>query len=176
MEPTLLKTSLARSIMEPGEPGPELFSCWIPGEAKTFQRRGRVIHLPNGGIRHSNFMSPRSAEWKAWMRVCIEIAMEELGLAAPESGPVWLRMWFTLKKPKSKRKTDFYPTSKPDLTNLEKLAEDALLGLVLVDDSQVIMKQCGKRYHSSQPEGVHIYVGRMHSAYDGTGGHGFKGR
>jgi Holliday junction resolvase RusA-like endonuclease len=53
---------------------------------------------------------------------------------------------------------DFH-TKKPDLTKLIRSTEDALTGIIWVDDSQVIMRTDEKRYASSDEfEGVKIII------------------
>lgn len=50
---------------------------------------------------------------------------------------------------------------RPDLTNYQKAAEDALTGLLYQDDSQVVMVHSGKRY-TDEPEGyTHITVAEI---------------
>lgn len=44
------------------------------------------------------------------------------------------------------RAGDVMPTSKPDGDNYQKIAGDGLNGVVWVDDSQIVMWQCLKRY------------------------------
>ncbi len=157
-----------------GEHEAPFFRCWIPGEAKSFIRRDRTFNLPGGKVGRLNYMNPRSAEWKSWMKFRIEMAMEELGLSVPYSGAVWYRAVCVLPKSKSARKSDFYHIKKPDKTNMDKLMEDALIGLVIVDDSQVVDGQFIKKYHSEALTGIYLELGKMGVAFDGTDGHGFK--
>jgi len=57
-------------------------------------------------------------------------------------GPVKLIMTFLREA--NTRPSKAPPITRPDLTNYEKAAEDALTGLLFVDDSQVVEKHCSK--------------------------------
>lgn len=77
----------------------------------------------------------------------------------PIKGPVHLSLIFEMPIPKSaskKKKLDMLenkikPTTRPDLTNLQKLIEDCLIGSVIVDDNQVISVN-SKKLYSSHPQ------------------------
>jgi Holliday junction resolvase RusA-like endonuclease len=63
------------------------------------------------------------------------------------TGPVALTMTFTLVRPPSvsaKRRPQ--PTVKPDLSKLYRAAEDAMTGIVFVDDAQVVEATVRKVY------------------------------
>lgn len=71
-------------------------------------------------------------------------------------GPVEIHLDFFFNPPKSDpyRK---YHTVKPDVDKLTRAVLDALKGVVIVDDSQVVRVNSSKRY-SPQPEHVFILV------------------
>ena len=50
---------------------------------------------------------------------------------------------------------------RPDLTNYQKAAEDALTGLLYQDDSQVVMVHSGKRYTDEAEGYTHITVAEL---------------
>ena len=57
---------------------------------------------------------------------------------APIEGPISLRVWFCIARPKSHskaRRADHNHTQKPDASNMLKGLEDALNGICWVDDS-----------------------------------------
>lgn len=72
---------------------------------------------------------------------------------APFVGPLQIDFQFFLDRPKSvsprKRK---YPSSKPDLDNLEKAIQDAMEGLYYKNDSQIVMKNSVKLYAQDHKE------------------------
>ena len=84
--------------------------------------------------------------------------------------PVRLVLTFVSERPKSlpKRPTTKYPTpwawiTKPDATNMAKLAEDAVNGIVFADDSQVVDLVVHKRF--GKP-GVHIAAFELHNIHE----------
>lgn len=82
----------------------------------------------------------------------------------PLEGPLSLSLRFRLPIPKSYSKRarasmaagEIAPTSKPDLSNLVKAIEDAMNGVVFVDDSQVVRSFQTKIY--AERPGVDVRV------------------
>jgi Holliday junction resolvase RusA-like endonuclease len=73
----------------------------------------------------------------------------------PLEGPLWVEMIFCLPRPKGhfgsgrnagtlKASAPRYPTSKPDLDNLEKFAMDCCNGVAWKDDAQVVRSSSAK--------------------------------
>ncbi len=68
------------------------------------------------------------------------------------TGPLEVFMTFYRTKPKSAGKKDCWPVTRPDLSNYVKLVEDALNGLLWVDDSQIVISTLRKMYVSGEDE------------------------
>ena len=63
---------------------------------------------------------------------------------APLSGPISLRVIFSLKKPKTSKNA--FPIVRPDVDNLVKAVSDSLNGLWWNDDAQIIQLYVSKYY------------------------------
>ena len=91
---------------------------------------------------------------------------------APEKpfvGAVALELLFQMPRPKSHfgtgknsnlRKTSApdYPTGKPDVLKLTRAVEDAMTGIIYVDDAQIIFEEIKKKYSSGSFAGVEVRV------------------
>lgn len=128
---------------------PREVSFVVPGEAKTERKRQRFVK--GVGTVGKRTDVPDRADWKA--RIA-ERAFAEC--RRPLEGP--LTCEFTVVRrtpdsyPKSPTKNNPWPGywwKKPDAGNFEKLASDALTGIVWHDDAQVVRlvveKQLGDR-------------------------------
>jgi Holliday junction resolvase RusA-like endonuclease len=84
-------------------------------------------------------------------------AMEAMGGRPPYEGPVVLRICayrkmptvFSQKKRVSAERGAIAPITKPDFDNCSKLAADALNGIVIHDDAQVVSAVIHKRYSAN---------------------------
>lgn len=88
---------------------------------------------------------PEAAQFKAQARVFAIEAMREAGLP-PYDEPVGVVIHFFRAKPKSQRKHDTWPHTRPDLDNYEKLAFDAMQGVCYVDDARICRKVSDKQF------------------------------
>lgn len=79
----------------------------------------------------------------------------DLILPIPKSWPEWKKI--------EALEGNRYPTSKPDLDNLEKAVMDAMDGVVFKDDAQVVGKYSNK-YYGDEPS-VNVYVNVNKDAY-----------
>jgi Holliday junction resolvase RusA-like endonuclease len=101
-------------------------------------------------------------------------AMAEAGESFPYEGAVILRMCayrqmpraFSAKKREAAERGEIVPVSRPDVDNVTKLAADAINGIVLRDDAQIVTAIVHKRY-SDQPRLV-IIVKSFGTGADGT--------
>ena len=133
-----------------------MLAVFVRGIPKP-QGRPRIVRFPNG---KAGLKDPEaSRDWKNYVRMCVAEKVQE-----PISGPVALELWFYLPIPKSfsRRKRlaalsgEILPAKKPDLDNLVKAVLDALLGVALQDDKQIVELRAGKLYGAVP--GVEIFV------------------
>lgn len=67
------------------------------------------------------------------------------------TGPVFVRAWFFLPRPKSLPRKVSYHLKKPDLDKLLRATKDALTGVLYRDDSQVVSLTGFKAYAVNAP-------------------------
>jgi Holliday junction resolvase RusA-like endonuclease len=97
------------------------------------QRRGPGIHF---------FEKPEQADWKRTVVAQILPNKPE----APLTSPLDVRMTFFVPRPQSAPKRVKFPVKRPDCSNFVKIVEDALTGIVWVDDSQIVRLFVEKRF------------------------------
>lgn len=95
---------------------------------------------------------------KDWRRVVADAA-SEVATGELFEGPIVLSLAFYLPRPKSAPKSVLYPAKRPDLSKLIRSTEDALKGVLWVDDSQVVDLLVRKRYAGvGGPAGVFVTI------------------
>ena len=94
-------------------------------------------------------------EWEAEVR---RVVREEQARTGAEAivGPVSLHLLFYLPRPKTV--TRRWPEVRPDGDKLERAVWDALKGLLIGDDAQVVEWSGRKLYADGRPPGVEIRV------------------
>ena len=70
-------------------------------------------------------------------------------------GAIRVELDFCLIRPKSSKRE--YPTVKPDLDNYIKSVLDAMNGIILKDDSQIVSIEASKKYTSIEGIAIRIY-------------------
>lgn len=151
----------------------EFYVAGTPAPAGS--KRGFPIRRNDGSIGVA--MAPDSKKQKPWMAKVSVAARQYIDkemsfcesdmFYTPTRKPVRLTLNFCFLRPKShygtgknienvKHSAPTHHTKKPDLTKLIRAVEDALTGVVWVDDSQVIEQFTRKSY--SDCEGVWIEV------------------
>jgi Holliday junction resolvase RusA-like endonuclease len=139
------------------------FQMWAPGKpavagSKTVVPTARGPRVLDGG---SNSAREHRANWRTTLQ---QIAVEEMGDQPPFDGPIVCGFRFCMPVPKSPAKRDWFkamPIKRPDLTKLTRAAEDALSGIVWVDDSQIVAYAHDKRYAWDGRIGLHIMVSEI---------------
>jgi len=147
----------------PGKPIPQ-------GSMKGFVRKGKA-GVPTVGITSNN---PLLIQWR--MKVT-GYAMEKYGINAPLTGPVGIRLIFTLDRPQAhylpvnRKRTEpvlrtdapVFPAQAPDVDKLVRAIFDALTDAHLwQDDGQVVWCQATKVYaDATYAAGVYLTVGEM---------------
>jgi crossover junction endodeoxyribonuclease RusA len=119
------------------------------GTARAFVAGGRA-YLATDTNRPN---SPIGA-WRSAIRNLAQTAMGDQDLLA---GPVDVTATFSMPRPASLPKRVTQPDARPDLDKLARALLDAMTGVVIRDDAQVVGLQLRKRYDSDQP-GVSIHV------------------
>lgn len=84
------------------------------------------------------------------------------------TGPLKLTTIFYMPRPKChygknglRPSAPPFPDKKPDLSKLVRAIEDAMTGIVYVDDAQVVFYDVSKRYAHETKAGVVITISRM---------------
>lgn len=123
----------------------------IRGEAETGRVRFRSIHTKDGRNFASAYNPANVQKWQAHTRL---VAQESMGDHAPLEGPLRADFLIVVPVPKSfsnkkqhlAMRELLFPVTRPDCSNYLKTAEDALLGIVYRDDSQIVMLSVRKVY------------------------------
>jgi Holliday junction resolvase RusA-like endonuclease len=116
----------------------------IPGDPVS---KGRPRMTRTGHV----YTPAKTERWESFARLCASTAM--CG-NAPLSGPVSVTVTAVLRVPESwsRKKREaaeagtLLPQAKPDVDNLAKAALDALTGVVVLDDKQVVELFVAKVY------------------------------
>lgn len=127
----------------------------VPGIARTAGSKKAFANPKTGKIIVTDDSGKRGANWKA---VCAALARVEYA-ADPTRELLSIRLVFVLPRPKShyrsgKRASElrddapYWAGKKPDATKLLRSIEDALTGIVWVDDAQVVAQHVSKVYGS----------------------------
>ena len=113
-------------------------------------------------------MTPANKRQKPWIAV-VRLAAERAYQGSPLIGPIHLNIVFTLPRPRShfgsgrneaslKAKAPLYHTKTPDLTKMTRAIEDALIGVVWKDDSQVVKQTVLKAYDDKHKPGAEVTI------------------
>lgn len=138
---------------------------FVPGVAQPAGSK-RAFFRP--GMKHPSVVDANSkaAGWKTYVKQMAAACRPE----APIAGPVRLDVAFTMARPKSHYRTGknagqlrpdapVFHTHKPDALKLARGVEDALTGIMWVDDSQICNETLAKRYGPNP--GVEITVTQL---------------
>jgi Holliday junction resolvase RusA-like endonuclease len=125
-----------------------------------------VAGIPAGQGRITSFMNPKTNKVVSkhsnadkllpWRRTVADVGQQHAKL---HDGPVALDLVFFLPRPKSAPKRWIAHTKRPDLSHLTRAVEDALTGVMYLDDSQVVCEYVAKVYAmDNRPVGVLVTV------------------
>ena len=139
-----------------------------------------VIHItghpvPQGRPRaavisgHAVLYKPKQS--RQWENDARQVARQKMGSRTPLTGCLSLEMGVSLTPPQSWPSWKYEaaiegkirPTGRPDVSNYLKAAEDALNGVVWIDDSQVVSITVHKVY--GQTPGVRLTVREIEDAH-----------
>lgn len=110
----------------------------------------------------------KTADWK---RTVKHFVRDAHGGRDPETGPLGMFLTFYMARPKShfgagrnaaklKPSAPLYHTQKPDTTKLIRAIEDAMSGIVWVDDVQIVRQEAVKAWTTGRP-GATVTIWRM---------------
>lgn len=132
------------------------------------RKDGSIVTRPGGApIINVVDANPKAKEWKQAVAWAARAAYKGQLL----SGPLVVSMAFYRPRPKSHWKADrskgmtktggesIAPTSKPDVLKLARAAEDALTGVLWVDDAQIVTELIEKYW--GEPARVEIRVSEV---------------
>ena len=120
---------------------------------------------PWGGDANKNLMP-----WRAVCKAMVDEAMKDQGFEYVLSGPVYVICTFRFSRPRSHYRTGknahllrpsspHYKTSKPDTDKLQRAVGDALTGVAIKDDSQIVKWGTVKVYGDSPR--TELLIGRL---------------
>lgn len=117
--------------------------------APVAKGRPKIGRLHNG--RPVAFTPAKTRSYESFIRL---LASQAMAGRAPMEGPVAMTLTaiFSVPASWSKRRRENAlsgaerPTKKPDLSNVRKAAEDAMNGIVYIDDSQIVDTEDHKFY------------------------------
>lgn len=134
---------------------------FVPGKPATAGSKRAFAHRHTGKI----VVLDDCKSGKAWRKAVQHAASVEV--RSPLVGPLALCVEFYLPRPLSHRRKDGstapgapqYHLTKPDATKLLRAVEDAMTGIVWLDDAQVVQQLVRKAYaNGNQRVGAHVKV------------------
>jgi Holliday junction resolvase RusA-like endonuclease len=140
-----------------------MIEFFVPGIPKTSGSKKGYPNKKTGGVI---IVPANSKDQKQWMSDVKKFA-EQPAYFELITGPVKLTLRFYFLRPKShygtgrnvgilKKSAPAFHTKTPDLTKLVRCTEDALKGVIWVDDRQVVSQDTFKDY--GNPPGVHVII------------------
>jgi crossover junction endodeoxyribonuclease RusA len=145
MTPALTETVRGVTFGVRGIPVPQ-------GTARAFVAGGRAFLATD-----ANRLNSPIGAWRAAIRSEAQLAMGNEPIITGAAGVVAV---FGLPRPRSLPRRVVQPDAKPDLDKLARALLDALTGVVIADDAQVVALELSKRYDCEQP-GVVVSVVEM---------------
>lgn len=138
-----------------------MIKFFVPGVPAT-QGSKRAFYSPKANRAFVVEDCKRNKSWRSDVRN----EAQKVWNGNPFDGAVVVYLDFYLPRPKShknakgqiKPTANRNPITKPDITKLARCVEDALKGLVWMDDSQIIQEITTKHYDDIKPCGVQVIV------------------
>jgi Holliday junction resolvase RusA-like endonuclease len=150
-----------------GEPIPQGSKSILPAGAK---KGGKALLVEGGNRATKHKPANRLKHWRAKVGSAGKLARIQAGVELVDEALV-LGLLFVMPRPPSHwnksgktlkakhRERDRLPRSKPDLSKLIRAAEDAMQGMVFVDDSLVVgYREPWKIYDDETPAGLSVEV------------------
>lgn len=132
-----------------------MITFFAPGKPEPAGSK-RAFVLKGGAHAGRAIITDANAKSKPWQQTVKHAAMLAYQ-GEPMTGPLQLDVTFTIVRPqghfgsgknayKVKDSAPAFPTSKPDVLKLARGLEDALTGIIYVDDSQIVSEHLFKVY------------------------------
>ena len=118
----------------------------IPGEAVGKQERATTRRRRDGSMYPLIYTVRKSRAFMAEVAAQAQLAVLESKQELPTDDALAIEIMSFFPRPKSARPSQKWPIAKPDATNIQKGIEDALHGIVFVNDSHVVSIKTDKRY------------------------------
>lgn len=150
-------------------PSREFIHFFVPGIPAPGGSKRAFLHRHTGKIIVKDD-AKRNAPWRAVAALEARRAMNLAG-QVPTDEPLRVLVTFVLPRPRGhygtgrkagvlKASAPPFPARKPDATKLWRALEDALTGIVWVDDSRIVSQAVDKVYGDQPGAVVSVYVAR----------------
>ncbi len=145
----------------------DTINFFVPGIARTSGSKRSFIN-PNTGKPIITAANPKQKDWQASVGL---FAKNKFGEEVPWDGPLIATMEFIRLRPKGHYGTgrndgvlkdwaiSKRPTGKPDVLKLGRAVEDAMNGVIYIDDSQIVEEHLSKVYGDTP--GVDITITKI---------------
>ena len=118
----------------------------VPGLAIGKQERAKIVRRRDGSQYPNIYTVPKSRKFMAEVAMQAKLAVLESKQELPTDEPLAVEIVSFFPRPKSAPPSQKWPIAKPDASNIQKAVEDALHGIVFVNDSHVVSIETHKRY------------------------------
>jgi Holliday junction resolvase RusA-like endonuclease len=128
----------------------------VPGGSKRgFVVKGKAVLVDTSGRRGKN--------WRVSVQAAAQTAYDG---GEPLRGPLRLEVTFSMRRPKAHYRTNgrlkdsapLWALVRPDATKLLRALEDALTGILWVDDAQIVKQHVEKIYGPRPGADVRVYA------------------
>ncbi len=152
-------------------------SFFVPGAPQPGGSKKAFVSRSTGNIVVKDD-AMRNSSWRSVVALAAKQVMAVSG-ASPLRGALKLTVKFTVPRPKDhfsagkknagklKKRAPIYPITKPDSTKLLRSTEDALTGILWVDDAQISIQHVERIYSNTGTVGAEIAVEAIPDNYVG---------
>lgn len=120
------------------------------GSKNAFFRNNKIVVFDASNNKH----------WKRTVAWVARKTMLENNIKDLFACPIYMELTFYIKPPKNKPDLiNKFHCSKPDLTKLIRCVEDAMIGVVYIDDRFIVKQTCKKLY--SNKAGVKVRISKV---------------
>ncbi len=144
-----------------------MIEFFVAGQPATQGSKRPIAFRGKDGALKARVVDSSGAKLTCWRALIVDAALAAY-TGPPMQGPLMLQLEFNVIRPKShygtgrnanvlKDSAPKYPITRPDSVKLARAVEDALTGVLWIDDSQVVWHRIEKIY--SERAGVWVGVG-----------------